>query len=214
MRVILFGGPGAGKGTQAKILSNKLELPHISTGDILRDAVKNGTKLGLEAKKLIEAGNLVPDEIMAGIVGDVLSSYECRNGFILDGYPRTLDQAKILDGILSELKADEEYYIAITLSDEIIINRLSNRLACKVCSNIFSLNDIPDITICPVCHTTDSLYKRKDDNEDVIKNRLHVFHDTTQPVFDYYEKQGKLKFVDGSVAVEEVSEKIITILNR
>lgn len=214
MRVILFGGPGAGKGTQAKILSNKLELPHISTGDILRDAVKNGTKLGLEAKKLIEAGNLVSDEIMAGIVGDVLSSYECHNGFILDGYPRTLAQAKILDGILSELRTDEEYYIAITLSDEIIISRLSNRLACKVCGNIFSLNDIPDITICPVCHTSDSLYKRKDDNEDVIKNRLRVFHDTTQPVFDYYEERGKLKFVDGSIAVEDVSEKIVAILNR
>lgn len=209
MRIILFGAPGAGKGTQAKILAQKLEVPHISTGDILRDAVKNQTKLGLEAKKIMEAGNLVPDDIMAGIIKDVLSSESCKKGFILDGYPRTLAQAKLLDTILSQLSKDEDYSIAITLGDEVIIQRLTNRLACKECGSIFSLSEIPDITICPKCHTQGSLYKRKDDTEEVIKNRLVVFHNTTQPVLDYYEAQGKLISVDGDRAVEDISDSIL-----
>lgn len=213
MRIVLFGAPGAGKGTQAKLLAGKYEIPHISTGDILREAVKKETKLGLEAKKIMEQGDLVPDDLMAGIIKDTLSDERCEKGFILDGYPRTIEQAKLLDKIMADLKPDREIYIAITLDDEVIVQRLTNRVACKVCGGIFNLSDLEDLKICPSCKSSDSFYKRKDDNEDVIRNRLKVFHSTTKPVLDHYEAKGKLIYVDGIHPVDEVAETIVEKIN-
>ncbi|HEX2867615.1 MAG TPA: adenylate kinase [Ignavibacteriales bacterium] len=209
MRIVIFGAPGVGKGTQAHILSEKLGIPHISTGDILRNAIKNETALGLEAKKIVESGNLVPDDIMAGIIKDVLSDKSCENGFILDGYPRTLAQAKLLDGILAALPQDSLYYLAIHVDDEVIVQRLTNRLTCKICGNIFNISDLKDLKLCPKCNGVDSLFKRKDDEEGVIRNRLKVFHSTTQPVLDYYSEQGRLKTVDGTLPVDKVAEELL-----
>ncbi|MGE5496703.1 MAG: adenylate kinase [Syntrophothermus sp.] len=212
MRIVIFGAPGVGQGTQAHILSEKLGIPHISTGDILRNAIKNETALGLEAKKIVESGNLVPDDIMAGIVKDALSDKTCQKGFILDGYPRTLDQAKLLDEILKTLPKDSEYFLAIDVDDEIIVQRLTNRLTCKICGNIFNISDLKDLKICPKCNGVDSLFKRKDDDESVIRQRLTVFHSTTKPVLDYYSAQGRLKFVDGTLPVDKVAEELLAEL--
>ncbi|RJP69928.1 MAG: adenylate kinase [Ignavibacteriales bacterium] len=209
MRIVMFGAPGVGKGTQAKILADKLNVPHISTGDILRSAIKNQTVLGLKAKEIVESGYLVPDDLMADLIKEVLSGKECEKGFILDGYPRTLDQAKLLDEIFQSLKTDEEYYLAITVDDELIIQRLSNRLACKVCGTIFTLSEVEGKTTCPKCGAAESLYKRKDDEEDVIRNRLNVFHAQTEPVLDYYKSKGKLTFVNGDQPVNMVAEELV-----
>jgi len=209
MRIVMFGAPGVGKGTQAKLLAEKLSIPHISTGDILRSSIKNETPLGLKAKSIVESGGLVPDDLMAGLIKDVLSQKECDKGFILDGYPRTLAQAKLLDDIFNNLIKDEEHYIAIMVDDELIIKRLSNRLACKECGTIFTLNEVKDKTNCPKCGAAGSLYKRKDDEEEVIRNRLNVFHAQTRPVLDYYSKKGKMIFVDGDKPVQEVAKSVL-----
>jgi adenylate kinase len=209
MRVIIFGAPGVGKGTQAKLLAEKLIIPHISTGDILRNSIKNETHLGLKAKSIVESGGLVPDDLMAGLIKNVLSDKDCEKGFILDGYPRTLAQAKLLDEIFTQLKEDKEYYVAITVDDELIIQRLSKRLACKVCGTIFTLSEVANKQSCPKCGAHGSLYKRKDDEEDVIRNRLKVFHAQTKPVLDYYEEKGKMIFVDGDKPVKEVLNSIL-----
>ena len=209
MRIVMFGAPGVGKGTQAKLLAEKLIIPHISTGDILRNSIKNGTNLGMKAKSIVESGGLVPDDLMAGLIKNVLSDKECEKGFILDGYPRTLAQAKLLDEIFGQLKEDKEYYVAITVDDELIIQRLSNRLACKECGTIFTLSEVADKKNCPKCGAHSSLYKRKDDEEDVIRNRLKVFHAQTKPVLDYYDEKGKMIFVDGDKPVKEVLNSIL-----
>jgi adenylate kinase len=209
MRIVMFGAPGVGKGTQAKILADKLSVPHISTGDILRNSIKNETPLGLKAKTIVETGGLVPDDLMAGLIKDVLSGKDCDKGFILDGYPRTLAQAKLLDEIFTQLKSDKEYYIAITVDDELIIQRLSNRLACKECGTIFTLSEVKNLKNCPKCNAQDSLYKRKDDEEGVIRNRLNVFHAQTKPVLDFYQDKGKMIFVDGDKPVQEVANSVL-----
>jgi adenylate kinase len=209
MRLVLFGAPGVGKGTQAKILAAKLNIPHISTGDILRAAVKAQTELGKQAQQIMEAGNLVPDDLMAGIVKDALSAKSVEKGFILDGYPRTYAQAIILDGIFAQLKEDEEYNITIDVDDDIIVDRLSNRRACKACGSIFSLSEVEGLTDCPKCATADGLFIRPDDNADTVRNRLKVFHTLTQPVLDHYEKKGKLVHVDGTKPIEVVADEIL-----
>jgi adenylate kinase len=210
MRIVLFGAPGVGKGTQAKILSSKLGIPHISTGDILREAVKAKTPLGIKAHEIISRGELVSDDIMIGIINDTITQPPCKNGFILDGFPRSLPQAKELENLLKELRLDHVYYVNLTASSEEIIRRLTNRRTCKVCQSIFTLSEIGDKEKCPVCNSIGSIYQRDDDKEDVIKNRLEVFNNTTQPVLDYYERKGILVNVDGLGAIEEVTTNILT----
>ncbi|HEX3074659.1 MAG TPA: adenylate kinase [Ignavibacteriales bacterium] len=214
MRIVLFGAPGGGKGTQAKILSEKLCIPHISTGDILREAVQNKTELGLKAKEIMERGELVSDIIMTEIIKTTVSGAKCNKGFILDGFPRTLPQAELLDNLFSQLPADKEYFIELDVKDEIIIERLSNRRACSVCKTIFTLSEIEGKNKCPKCGAENSFYQRKDDEKEVIENRLKVFHSTTQPVLDHYSKLGKLYTVDGSKPVNEVAEKVLQILKK
>jgi len=209
MRLILFGAPGVGKGTQAKILASRLNIPHISTGDILREAVKAKTPLGIKAYEIMSRGELVPDDIMIGIINETLNQVRCKNGFILDGFPRTLPQAKELEKLLMELKLEHVFYVNLTANGDEIIRRLTNRSACKVCQNIFTLSEIEGKNSCPICNSTDSFYQREDDKEDVIRNRLEVFNTTTQPVLDYYDRRGILVTVDGLGAIDDVTTSIL-----
>lgn len=212
MRLILFGAPGVGKGTQAKILSLRLNIPHISTGDILREAVNEKTPLGIKAYEIMSRGELVPDEIMIGIINDTLKQTRCKTGFILDGFPRTLPQAKELEKLLTDLKLDNIFYVSLTANSDEIIRRLTNRRACKVCQSIFTSAELENTVKCPVCNSSDSFYQRDDDKEDVIRNRLEVFKNTTQPVLDYYERKGILITVDGLGAIDDVTTHILTMI--
>ncbi len=214
MRIILFGAPGVGKGTQAKILSSKLSIPHISTGDILRSALDKKTPLGLEAKKIMDKGELVPDNIMAGIISDTLKEERNKNGFILDGFPRTVAQARNLDKLLSELNMNQKKIVSITANEEEIIKRLTSRRACKNCKQIFSLEEIENSDSCPNCGTKDSFYQRSDDKEEVIRKRLEVFNTTTKPVLDYYSENEDVMYIDGIGKVEEISERIMEKIKR
>jgi adenylate kinase len=208
MEIIIFGAPGVGKGTQAKILSTQLNIPHFSTGDILRDAISKGTAMGLKAKELVEKGDLVPDDIVAGIVEEVLSDSKARKGFILDGFPRTLAQAKLLDPILQKNKIKNYVILFLDAEDEIIINRLSQRRLCTNCKNIVSLKEIVNGNSCPKCGAIDTLIQRKDDDVEVIKRRVELFHSTTAPVIDYYKEKVKVIIIDGTKSIKEVSSKI------
>jgi len=212
MRIILFGAPGVGKGTQAKILSTKLNIPHISTGDILRDAIEMKTPLGMEAKKLMDKGELVPDDIMVGIIRETLKGEKSKNGFILDGFPRTVAQAKELDKLLNELNMHQKKIVAMTADEEEIVKRLTNRKACKNCNYILALDEIKDNN-CPNCGAKDSLYQRSDDKEEVIKKRLFIFNSTTKPVLNYYELYSNVIYINGIGQVEEVNQRILSRLN-
>ena len=211
MRIILFGAPGVGKGTQAKILSSKLNILHISTGDILRDSIEKKTSLGMEAKKIMDKGELVPDDIMVGIIRDTLKEERSKNGFILDGFPRTVAQAKELDKLLNELNINQKKIVAITADEEEIVKRLTSRKACKNCNYILALDEIKDNN-CPNCGAKDSLYQRSDDKEDVIKKRLFIFNSTTKPVLDYYERYSNVIYINGIGQVEEVNQRILSKL--
>lgn len=212
MRLIIFGAPGVGKGTQAKILSSKLNIPHISTGDILREAVKNKTSLGMKAHEIMNKGELVPDDIMIGIIRDTLSKPELKKGFLLDGFPRTLKQAETLDTLLNELKIKDYHVISLSADDEELVKRLSNRRACKSCQTIFSYDEIKGKDKCPKCGAEGSFYQRNDDKEDVIRNRLKVYKSNTKPVLDHYAKQERVIEVNGIGSVEDVNKNIMETL--
>jgi adenylate kinase len=213
MYLILFGAPGVGKGTQAKILSLKLCIPHISTGDILRTAVKAQTVLGIKAQKIMSKGELVPDEIMIEIIKGVLSDPICSKGFLLDGFPRTIAQASAIDGLFKELNIiDKILLISLKTNEEELIVRLTNRRACSKCQEIFNYNDIKDNDVCPNCGAINSFYHRNDDQEDVIRNRFKIFQSLTLPILKHYEKMGKVISVDGFQPVEKVTGDILNCL--
>ena len=212
MRLILFGGPGVGKGTQAKILSTKLNIPHISTGDILRQAVKDQSEMGKKAEKIINRGDLVPDDIMIGIIKERLSKPDSQNGFILDGFPRTEIQAAALDKLLEELGISQFAVVYIYADEEELINRLNRRRACKKCGKIFSLEKIDGLDKCPNCGAENSFYLRDDDKEDVIRNRLKVFKSSTIPVLNYYKERREVISVNGIGNIEDVNGLILTEL--
>ena len=212
MRLILFGGPGVGKGTQAKILSTKLNIPHISTGDILRQAVKDQSEMGKKAEKIINRGDLVPDDIMIGIIKERLSKPDSQNGFILDGFPRTEIQAAALDKLLEELGISQFAVVYIYADEEELINRLNRRRACKKCGKIFSLEKIDGLDKCPNCGAENSFYLRDDDKEDVIRNRLKVFNSSTIPVLNYYKERREVISVNGIGNIEDVNGLILTEL--
>jgi len=209
MQLIIFGPPGVGKGTQAKLLSEKFNIAHISTGDILREAVERGTELGLKIKSIMENGGLVPSDAMADIIDEVLHSKRCRNGFILDGYPRTVNQAKKLDEILTTLPESSIEIISLTAEDSVIINRLSNRRLCVNCSHIISLSEIVNEGSCPKCGATGTLTKRKDDEPEVIQQRLDVYKEKTFPVLKYYSNKTNIISIDATRKVEEVIQSIL-----
>ncbi len=207
--LVFFGAPGVGKGTQAKIISTKLQLPHISTGDILREAISKKTDLGLLAKGIMDKGELISDEIMAGLVESVLKNDKCKKGFILDGFPRTLNQAKILQPIIESISHEKLVLISLDADDDIIVNRLAQRRMCSTCGSIVNLNFLTDQTRCPTCGSKNSFIKRKDDEVDVIKNRLNIFHKTTEPVLNYYKNHAIIYNIDATLTVEEITEKIL-----
>ena len=201
MNLILLGAPGAGKGTQAEVICNHLNIPAISTGNILREAVKNGTQLGLEAKSFMDSGALVPDEIVIGILKDRIGEDDCQNGFILDGFPRTVPQAKALD----EMGVQIDKVIDIEVADEKIMQRLSGRRVCADCGASYHIEYKPSKSegVCDKCGGETVL--RKDDHPDTIKDRLHVFHEQTEPLKDYYQQTGKLVVVQGQEDVADTS---------
>jgi len=211
-KIIFFGAPGVGKGTQAKIISAKLHIPHISTGDILRNAIRNKTELGVKIKECMERGELISDEIMVELVSNVLKDNKCKDGFILDGFPRTLHQAKMLQPIIEELFNDQIAVITLIADDQIIIDRLAQRRMCNTCGSIVNLNFLNDSSKCPTCGSINSFIKRKDDEAEVIKNRLEIFHKTTKPVLDFYKEHAVIFPIEGTLSVEEVTTKILEVL--
>ena len=214
MQIILFGSPGVGKGTQAKILSSKFNIAHISTGDILRQAVKDKTPLGVQAQAILNRGELVPDNIMVGLIKDTLQKPDCKNGFILDGFPRTVPQAEALKKLFTDLNIIRVFLIAITANEEELVKRLTSRRACRQCGTIFTLNEIKERKICPVCKAENSFYQRDDDTEEVIRRRMEVFRSSTKPVLDYYEKNDNVIYINGSAPVEKVTSEIITAIDN
>ncbi|MGD8781000.1 MAG: adenylate kinase [Ignavibacteria bacterium] len=214
MQILIFGPPGVGKGTQAKVISQKYNISHISTGDILRKAVREGTELGLKAKEIMDRGDLVPDEVMGGLIKEVLKSDDCNHGFILDGFPRTVHQAEVLYEIFNELHFDEPCLIQLLIDDNTIINRLSNRRNCSNCHSIVNLNDLQDDSTCPVCGSKDTLVKRDDDDEKVIKKRLDVYKAQTSPVISFYKDKSKLVTIEADKKIEEVTAEIFEALKK
>ncbi|MBN2570491.1 MAG: adenylate kinase [Ignavibacteriales bacterium] len=209
-QLLIFGAPGVGKGTQAKLIADKLEIAHISTGDILREAVSKETEMGKLAKVIMEKGELVPDNIMIGIVRDTLKEDKCSNGYILDGFPRTVKQAEMLDEILKELNSNDICLINIEVDNKLIIQRLSNRKMCTNCGSILSIDAIEEPERCPKCKAVGKLIKRKDDEVEVIKNRLEIYHNLTEPVLSYYKKKSiKIISVDGSKTIGDVNLTIL-----
>lgn len=212
MQFVLFGPPGAGKGTQAKLLQEKFQIPQISTGDILRNAVANKTKLGLKVKEILDKGELVPDDIIIKLVEDRLSQEDALKGFILDGFPRTLFQARALDTWLKANNRDHLIVIKITVQEEIIIERLTARRVCEKCGYTYNLiyNPPPPDNRCEKCGGR--IIQRSDDNEATIRNRIKVYKEQTKPVLEYYKDKGILYEVDGSLPVEKVFENILYIV--
>ncbi len=205
MNIIFLGPPGAGKGTQAVRVCEALKIPQISTGDILRAAIREGTETGLKAKSYMDAGQLVPDEILVDIVRDRLAQSDCANGYILDGFPRTVPQAEALEGI-----ARIDVVLELQVEDEKIVSRLSGRRVCPACGGTYHVSLLGGRTSCEKCGG--ELIQRKDDAPETVQNRLKVYHEQTQPLVDYYQGKGKLKAVDGDLGLDKVYAQIMEIL--
>ena len=214
MKIIMLGAPGAGKGTQAKKIADKYQVPHISTGDIFRANIKNGTELGKKAKEYMDQGLLVPDELVVDLVVDRLAQEDCANGCVLDGFPRTIPQAEALDAALAAKGEAIDYAIDVDVPDENIINRMSGRRACVACGATYHLVHIPTKVegICDRCG--EGLILRDDDKPETVKKRLDVYHAQTQPLIDYYTAKNVLKSVDGTVDMEAVFQAIVNILGE
>jgi len=209
MRLILFGSPGVGKGTQSKILTKILGVPHFSTGDILRQEVKEKTPIGIDIHDIIKRGDLASDEIMIEIIKKKLSQPEFRKGFIIDGFPRTIPQVKAFNPLFEELNIKNLLLVSLTAHEDELVQRLTNRRACSVCQNIFKYSDIKDIKVCPICGSADSFYLRNDDNEEVILRRFRIFQSITLPLLEYYEKKNMVIYVNGFQPVEKVTSDIL-----
>lgn len=204
MYILLMGPPGAGKGTQAEKLIDEFKIPHISTGDMFRAAVSAGTELGKEAKKYMDAGGLVPDVVTIGIVREGLSKPECANGFILDGFPRTEEQAVALDGILKDLGIKLTGVVNISVPDSELVARVVGRRICKACGATYHVSFNPSKVegVCDKCGG--NLYQRNDDKEETVVNRLHAYHEQTEPLIEYYKKQGLYKEINGLQPIDKV----------
>ena len=212
MKIVMLGAPGAGKGTQAKMIAAKYQIPHISTGDIFRANIKNGTELGKKAKSYMDQGLLVPDELTVDLVIDRLAQDDCKNGYILDGFPRTIPQAEALDAALAKLGEKMDYAIDVDVPDENIVSRMSGRRACTGCGATYHIvyNPSKKGECCEVCG--EKLILRDDDKPETVQKRLNVYHEQTQPLIDYYTKQGILKAVDGTQDMNDVFAAITNIL--
>ncbi|MBE6808723.1 MAG: adenylate kinase [Ruminococcaceae bacterium] len=208
MKLILLGAPGAGKGTQAEVISEKYNILTISTGNIIRAALKNGTEMGLKAKSYIDAGNLVPDDVVIGIIKERLAESDCQNGYILDGFPRTIPQAEALD----ELGFDIDAALSIEVADEEIVKRMSGRRVCEKCGASYH-TEYKKPAVEGKCNFCDgALVIRKDDEPETVKNRLNVYHEQTEPLKDYYKSCGKLLCVEGQDEVKDTTRLVLAAL--
>lgn len=214
MKIIMLGAPGAGKGTQAKKIAEKYGIPHISTGDIFRANIKNGTELGKKAKTYMDEGLLVPDELVVDLVVDRVQQEDCKNGYVLDGFPRTIPQADALDKALAELGEKMDYAINVEVPDENIVNRMSGRRACVGCGATYHIVHAPtkEENICDTCGG--DLILRDDDKPETVLKRLGVYHEQTQPLIQYYTDKNILVEVDGTVDLEDVFKAIVNILGE
>ncbi|PKM76883.1 MAG: adenylate kinase [Firmicutes bacterium HGW-Firmicutes-15] len=214
MNIILMGPPGAGKGTQAELIKVAYPIPHISTGDMFREAVLNGTAMGKEAKKYMDAGQLVPDEVTIGIVEDRLAQGDCEKGFLLDGFPRTTLQAQALDQVVAKRGKNVEVALNISVPEEILLLRMSGRVSCTTCKAVYNTKFSPPAStgVCDKCGG--ELVQRSDDKEETVKNRLKVYQDQTQPLLNYYEQQGNLTTLDGNRDSVEVFKDVKAILEN
>jgi adenylate kinase len=214
MNLILLGGPGAGKGTQAKKLIDKFQIPQISTGDILRAAVKDGTEMGRKAKEFMDAGKLVPDEVVIGIIKDRLAQPDCKKGFILDGFPRTVPQAEALDKVLAGLGMKIDHTVSIEVDEEALVERLTGRRTCKnaACGQMFHIKFTAPkkAGVCDKCGT--ELYQRDDDNETTVRSRLETYNKATAPLIDYYGTKGLLRPIKGVGSIDDIFIKIVGIV--
>ena len=212
MKIIMLGAPGAGKGTQAKMIADKYTIPHISTGDIFKKKKKNGTELGKKAKTFMDQGLLVPDELVVDLVVDRVAKDDCSNGYVLDGFPRTIPQAESLDAALEKLGSKVDYAVNVEVPDENIINRMSGRRACVSCGATYHIVHIPTKVegICDRCGN--ELILRDDDKPETVKKRLAVYHEQTQPLIDYYNGKKVLVEVDGTRDMNDVFADIVKIL--
>ena len=212
MKIIMLGAPGAGKGTQAKQIAEHYGIPHISTGDIFRANIKEGTDLGKKAKEYMDKGALVPDELTCDLVVDRIAKDDCKNGFVLDGFPRTIPQAEALEAALEKMGQSMDFAVDVDVPDDNIIGRMSGRRACLNCGATYHIVSIPPKVegICDKCG--EKLVQRDDDKEETVKNRLKVYHEQTQPLIDFYQERGILRTVDGTRPMEEVFSAIQAIL--
>ena len=212
MKIIMLGAPGAGKGTQAKMIADKYGIPHVSTGDIFRANIKNGTQLGMEAKQYMDQGLLVPDELTVKILLDRVAQDDCKNGYVLDGFPRTIPQAEVLDKALTELGDKIDYAINVDVPDENIVRRMGGRRACLSCGATYHIEHVPPKKegICDTCGQ--ELVLRDDDKPETVQNRLNVYHEQTQPLIEFYNAKGVLKTVDGTADMKDVFAAIGAIL--
>ncbi|KIX15974.1 adenylate kinase [Dethiosulfatarculus sandiegensis] len=212
MNIILLGPPGAGKGTQAKMLIDAYGIPQISTGDMLREAVKNQTPLGLEAKKYMDAGKLVTDEVVIGLVKERIAREDCAKGFMLDGFPRTVPQAEELDKVLADMQKGIDHVVSIEVPNSELMGRLTGRRTCKACGQGFHMIfDPPKVEgVCDKCGG--ELYQRDDDNEETVSNRLQVYEDQTKPLINYYQEKSLLRPIDGVGAIKEIFERVKAVL--
>lgn len=208
MKIILLGAPGAGKGTQAEVICNKLSIPAISTGNIIREALKNGTEMGLKAKSYMDEGKLVPDDVVIGIIQERLQKDDCKNGFILDGFPRTIPQAEALDAMGVTI----DRVISIEVPDEKIVERMSGRRVCEKCGASYHMlyKKSSEEGVCDVCGG--ALIRRKDDAPETVEDRLRVYHEQTEPLKDYYVKSGKLRTVEGQEEVADTTRLTLAAL--
>ena len=212
MKIIMLGAPGAGKGTQAKKIAEKYNIPHISTGDIFRANIKNGTELGKKAKTYMDQGLLVPDELVVDLVVDRVAKDDAKNGYVLDGFPRTIPQAEALDAALEKINDKVDFAIDVDVPDSNIIDRMSGRRACVSCGGTYHIKYNPTKVedVCDACGG--KLILRDDDKPETVENRLKVYHDQTQPLIDYYTKKSILKSVDGTKDMKDVFQDIVKIL--
>ncbi|ELC8417036.1 adenylate kinase [Clostridium perfringens] len=212
MKIVLLGPPGAGKGTQAKSISNRYSIPHISTGDIFRKNISENTPLGIEAKSYMDNGQLVPDEVTINMVKDRLQQDDCKNGYLLDGFPRTVHQAEALDNFLTEREESIDTALLIEVPKEFILERMTGRRVCPSCGASYHIKFNPPTNDgkCDLCGS--DVIQRKDDTEETVKERLDVYEDQTQPLIDFYKNKKQLSVVDGTQAINEVFESICKIL--
>ena len=214
MNLILLGGPGAGKGTQAKKLIDEFKIPQISTGDMLRAAVAEKTELGLKAKELMDKGALVPDSVVIGLVEERLAKPDCKSGYILDGFPRTVPQAEALDKVLSKLGQQIDHALSIEVENDELVKRLSGRRTCRSCGAMFHLMFSPPDKegVCDKCKG--ELYQRDDDNEATVRNRLKVYEEQTSPLISFYKEKNLLREVDGSGSIDDIYSRLKSLIRN